>query len=57
MAFTHEWHQGVFDDFVDAISSGRPPVVTGEAALLSHRLIDAIINSAETGKEVELQDE
>ncbi|MES5046834.1 Gfo/Idh/MocA family protein [Rhizobium nepotum] len=57
MAFTHEWHQGVFEDFVDAISSGRPPVVTGEAALLSHRLIDAIINSAETGKEVELQDE
>ncbi len=57
MAFTHEWHQGVFDDFVDAISSGRPPVVTGEAALLSQRLIDAIINSAETGKEVELQDE
>ncbi|NSY50590.1 Gfo/Idh/MocA family protein [Agrobacterium tumefaciens] len=57
MAFTHEWHQGVFDDFVDAISSGRPPIVTGEAALLSHRLIDAIINSAETGKEVELQDE
>lgn len=57
MAFTHEWHQGVFDDFADAISSGRPPVVTGEAALLSHRLIDAIINSADTGKEVELQDE
>ncbi|KXG87485.1 Gfo/Idh/MocA family protein [Agrobacterium bohemicum] len=57
MAFTHEWHQGVFEDFVDAISSGRTPVVTGEAALLSHRLIDAIINSAKTGKEVELQDE
>lgn len=33
MAFTHEWHKGVFDDFADAISSGRPPVVTGEAAL------------------------
>ena len=57
MAFTHEWHQGVFEDFADAISSGRAPVVTGEAALLSHRLIDAIINSADTGKEVELQDD
>lgn len=55
MAFTHEWHQGVFENFVDAISSGTPPLVTGEAALLSHRLIDAIINSADSGKEVELQ--
>ncbi len=55
MAFTHEWHQGVFEDFADSITVERPPVVTGEAALLSHRLIDAIINSAETGKEVELQ--
>ena len=54
-AFTHEWHQGVFEDFADALDEARPPVVTGEAALLSHRLIDAIINSAETGKEVELQ--
>ncbi|NTE88237.1 Gfo/Idh/MocA family protein [Agrobacterium rubi] len=54
MAFTHAWHQGVFEDFVDAIASGREPVVTGEAALLSHRLIDAIIQSAETRKEVEL---
>ncbi|MGP4690938.1 Gfo/Idh/MocA family protein [Agrobacterium cavarae] len=55
MAFTHEWHQGVFEDFAESITAERPPVVTGDAALLSHRLIDAIINSAETGKEVELQ--
>lgn len=55
MAFTHEWHQGVIENFVDAVTSGAPPLVTGEAALSSHRLIDAIIASADSGKEVELQ--
>ncbi|NTF34312.1 Gfo/Idh/MocA family protein [Rhizobium skierniewicense] len=54
MAFTPDWHQAVFEDFVDAISSGREPLVTGEAALLSHQLIDAIVQSAEHRKEVEL---
>ncbi|MCZ7488799.1 Gfo/Idh/MocA family oxidoreductase [Rhizobium rhizogenes] len=57
MAFTHEWHQGIIEDFVDALVLEREPVVTGEAALLSHRLIDAIVKSAEGGKEVELRND
>jgi len=57
MAFTHQWHQGIIEDFADALNSGRAPAVTGEDALRSHRLIDAIINSAANGKEVDVQDE
>ncbi|MEM6384074.1 MAG: Gfo/Idh/MocA family oxidoreductase [Pseudomonadota bacterium] len=55
MAFTHEWHQGIIEDFAGAIDSGRNPVVTGEQALASHLLIDAIERSAKSGKRVELE--
>ncbi len=52
----HEWHQGASLRISwMPLSSGTPPLVTGEAALLSHKLIDAIINSADSGKEEELQ--
>ncbi len=50
MAFTHEWHQSIIEDFVDAITTGRTPVVTGEAALISHDFIDAIERSAKSGQ-------
>lgn len=54
MAFTHEWHQGVIEDFCDAISEDRDPIVTGRQALASHALIDAITASSKTGATVEV---
>lgn len=54
MAFTHEWHQGIIEDFCDAITENRDPVVTGRAALASHALIDAITASSKTGATVEV---
>ncbi len=54
MAFTHEWHQGIIDDFCDAITKGRDPVATGRAALASHALIDAVTASSKSGATVEL---
>ena len=54
MAFTHEWHQGIIEDFVDALDEGREPVVNGEAALAAHDLIDATIRSARSGQAEEL---
>lgn len=50
MAFTHEWHQGILTDFVDAIDQNRSPIVDGVATLPAHALIDAIQTSAKTGK-------
>lgn len=55
MAFTHDWHQGVIEDFVSAVREDRDPVVTGRAALASHTLIDAIILSSREGKTVEMK--
>ena len=54
MAFTHEWHQSVIEDFAAALSEGRDPAITGDAALAAHDLIDAIITSARTGAITEL---
>lgn len=54
MAFTHEWHQGIIEDFADAIAENRDPVVTGRAALASHALIDAITASSKAGATVEV---
>lgn len=39
-------------DVVDAIRTGRPPMVTGEQALIVQRITDAIYASAEAGHEV-----
>ena len=43
MAFPHDHHRAVIADFVEAIRQKRPPKITGEDALVVHRLIDALI--------------
>jgi predicted dehydrogenase len=45
MAFPHDWHRGLIEDFLDALDQGRPPRVTGREALKAHRLIDALIEA------------
>jgi UDP-N-acetyl-2-amino-2-deoxyglucuronate dehydrogenase len=50
MAFPHQHHRAVIEDFLDAIETGRDPAVTGREALKVHRLIAAILRSSETGE-------
>lgn len=50
MAFTSDWHRAVIEDFADALSEGRPPMITGRDALAVHALIDAIEKSGATGE-------
>lgn len=52
MAFPHDYHRTVMEDFVDAIRNDRAPRVTGEEALKVHRLIDALIETGRTGAAV-----
>ena len=52
MAFPHDYHRSVWADFIDAIDTGRSPRVTGADALGVHRLIDALLAAAATGKRV-----
>jgi predicted dehydrogenase len=46
MDFPHDAHRAVITDFLDAIATGRDPIVTGEEALASQRLVDAILAKA-----------
>lgn len=50
----HEWHQAVIEDFIDAIRTGRKPMVSGREALISHDLIAAIETSSRTGQRLDL---
>jgi predicted dehydrogenase len=54
MAFTHEWHQAIIEDFADALIEERAPVASGRAALAAHHLIDAIARSASEGRIMEV---
>jgi len=51
MAFTHDWHASVLEDFATAVMAGRTPAITGRGALAAHELIHAINVSAETGQQ------
>jgi predicted dehydrogenase len=46
MDFPHDAHRAVLADFLDAIEQDRDPVVTGEEALASQRLIAEILSVA-----------
>ncbi len=55
MAFTHEWHQTVIEDFADALSSGGQPLATGESALEAQAVIDAMQRASESGQKQQVQ--
>ncbi len=56
MAFSHEWHQAVIEDFVEAVKHDRPPIVTGHEALKVHALIDALVRSSADQEMVKVSD-
>ena len=43
MAFPHDWHRGVLQDFLDSIEQNREPRVSGAEALKVHRFIDRLL--------------
>jgi predicted dehydrogenase len=47
MAFSHDAHRAVLNDFLDAIEQDRDPAIPGEEALATQCVIDAILS---TGK-------
>lgn len=56
MGFTSDWHRAVIEDFAQAITEGRPPLIPGRAALEVHRLIAALELSGKTGAKTALND-
>ncbi|MCB2053109.1 MAG: Gfo/Idh/MocA family oxidoreductase [Geminicoccaceae bacterium] len=56
MAFPHDWHRGVWEDFLDALDEGRAPAAGGRDVLRVHRLIDALMRSSKERRHVELKE-
>ena len=54
MAFSHEAHQALHTDFLDAIDDGRAPRTSGREALKVHALIDALLCAARQGGAVQV---
>jgi predicted dehydrogenase len=54
MAFSHEWHRRLIEDFLDAVRTGRQPLSSGRSALAVHALIDAMLASSKAGTPVEV---
>lgn len=49
MDFPFDWHRDLIADFAEAITQGRPPLVTAEDAVRVQTLIDAIAEASATG--------
>lgn len=45
MAFPHDWHRSVLQDFLDAVERRRQPRVSGAEALKVHRFIDLLLGT------------
>jgi UDP-N-acetyl-2-amino-2-deoxyglucuronate dehydrogenase len=45
MAFPHDWHRRVLEDFLDAVKENRQPRVSGAEALKVHRFIDRLLQT------------
>ncbi|MEP6559093.1 MAG: Gfo/Idh/MocA family oxidoreductase [Burkholderiales bacterium] len=54
MGFDHAPHRAVLQDFFEAVRTGRAPAVTGRSALGVHRVIAAIVESAQTSEAIDL---
>ncbi len=55
MAFSHEPHKRLIEEFLDAVRDGREPRSSGRSALKVHALIDAMLASSRAGSAVEVQ--
>lgn len=55
MAFSHEAHRRLIEDFVDAIRNDREPRTNGRSALAVHALIDAMLASSRSGRPVPVE--
>lgn len=52
MAFPNDYHRALIADFLDAVTQGREPRISGDEALKVHHLIECLLESAETGRPV-----
>jgi len=56
MAFPHDWHQRLIEAFLDALDENQEPSPNGREALDVHRLIDALLLSANEKRHIKLEE-
>ena len=56
MAFPHDWHKRLIENFLDALDEDREPSPSGREALAVHRLIDALLLSSKERRHVKLEE-
>ena len=49
MAFPHDWHRSLLEDFLYSIEKNKEPRVSGAEALKVHRFIDKLLQTAQSG--------
>ncbi len=54
MAFSHEPHRRLIEDFIGAVRSGAEPRASGRSALAVHALIDGMLESSRSGNPVRI---
>jgi UDP-N-acetyl-2-amino-2-deoxyglucuronate dehydrogenase len=54
MAFSHEAHKALIADYLDALDENRNAAISGREALKVQMLIEALLESARTGRAVEI---
>jgi predicted dehydrogenase len=54
MAFSHQPHRRLIEDFLDAVEAGRQPMSSGRSALAVHALIDGVLASSRSGVPVDV---
>ncbi|WP_299956478.1 Gfo/Idh/MocA family oxidoreductase [uncultured Roseobacter sp.] len=54
MAFTHDWHQTILEDFATCVTTGQTPLASGASALEAHRVINAMERAHASGQRVEV---
>jgi predicted dehydrogenase len=50
MAFSHEAHRRLIADFAAAVREGRDPLASGEEALRTQELVEALLQPGEAGR-------
>ncbi|NND89824.1 MAG: Gfo/Idh/MocA family oxidoreductase [Granulosicoccus sp.] len=57
MDFPCDWHRDLIADFIDSIRTHRSPRISGREGLRVHRLIDALVESSRSARQVDVEQE
>lgn len=55
MAFTHDWHTAIIENFAHTIGTGGTPLASGQSALMAQAIIDAMQQSNTEKRQVEVR--